>query len=116
MHYRSLTALALTICLTTAAWAIPANPKPVKLTQPDGTELTVRIHGDEHCHWLTDAHTGRRLVRDDAGFLVEAPLSHTQPTASRAPRRQPSQAAAPHRIARRGDCHYLVILVNFADV
>lgn len=116
MQFNHFTALTLATCLTTAAWAIPANPKPVKITQPDGSELTVRIHGDEHCHWLTDAHSGRRLVKDDAGFLVEAPLNNAQPSAVQAPRRQSVRAARPQRIARQGDCNYLVILVSFTDV
>lgn len=33
------------------AQAIPAKPGPVKVTQSDGTQLTVRIYGDEFYHY-----------------------------------------------------------------
>ena len=35
--------------------ARPAYPGMVKLTQPDGSTIMVRIHGDEWGHWMTDA-------------------------------------------------------------
>ena len=46
--------------------AVPANPAPGKLTQPDGTEITVRLHGDEFHNYLTtiDNYT---LMRDADG-------------------------------------------------
>jgi len=31
----------------------PAYPKPVSITQPDGTVITVSIHGDEFLNWIT---------------------------------------------------------------
>lgn len=37
----------------TAAMAIPANPTPVIVVQPDGTELTIRLHGDEFMSFTT---------------------------------------------------------------
>lgn len=107
--------LAMSCCLVTAAYAVPANPKPVTLSQPDGTTITVRIHGDEHRHWLTDANTGRRLVRDDAGFLVEAPREeHVASAPQRGPRRS-APLRARTDVARSGDCNYLVVLVGFQD-
>lgn len=39
-----LTALAVTL----TAKAAPAYPFPITVTQPDGTELTILLHGDEH--------------------------------------------------------------------
>ena len=35
------------------ASAVPAIPTPQKVTQPDGTELTVRIKGDEFYGYIT---------------------------------------------------------------
>lgn len=39
--------------------AIVADPKPKTITQPDGTTLTITLHGDEFLHWTT---VGTRLV------------------------------------------------------
>lgn len=33
--------------------AVPALPRPVTITQPDGTILTIRIYGDERFHYTT---------------------------------------------------------------
>ena len=46
-----LTALAVTL----TAKAAPAYPFPITVTQPDGTELTILLHGDEHFNWTTTA-------------------------------------------------------------
>lgn len=35
------------------AHAVIAYPEPISVTQPDGTVLTIRIHGDEFLHWTT---------------------------------------------------------------
>ena len=37
------------VCLQT--YAVPANPKPVTITQPNGDELTLIMKGDEYIHW-----------------------------------------------------------------
>ena len=34
-----------------AAHAVPALPRPIVFTQSDGTQLTIRIIGDEHRHY-----------------------------------------------------------------
>ena len=35
------------------AKAVPADPTPIQVTQPDGTKLTVVLHGDEFIHYNT---------------------------------------------------------------
>lgn len=37
-----------------AAMAVPASRKPVRTVQPDGTAVTVYLHGDERLHYATD--------------------------------------------------------------
>lgn len=32
--------------------AIPAIPHPMQVTQPDGSVITIQIHGDEHFHYI----------------------------------------------------------------
>lgn len=36
-----------------SANAVIAYPHPVKVTQPDGTVITIQLHGDEYLHWAT---------------------------------------------------------------
>ena len=36
-----------------ASWAVKADPTPTVVTQPDGTQLTIIVHGDEDCNWYT---------------------------------------------------------------
>ena len=33
--------------------AVPAYPHPIDVTQPDGSVLTIRLHGDEHFSYIT---------------------------------------------------------------
>ena len=46
-------ALVATLLTATQLLAVPATPYPVKVTQPDGRELTVRLNGDEFYHFYT---------------------------------------------------------------
>ena len=59
------------LCLT--ARAIPADPTPMKVTQPDGTTLTITLHGDEFFHFTT-THDGYTVVKNEAGFYTYASL------------------------------------------
>ena len=51
--------------------AIPANPRPFKVSQPDGTELTIKINGDEYYNFYTTAD-GYTIVKNNAGYYVYA--------------------------------------------
>ena len=59
------------VCLF--AQAIPADPTPVKVTQPDGSTLTVRLHGDEFFHFTT-THDGYTVMKNEAGYYTYARL------------------------------------------
>lgn len=70
-HLLSLTAaLALT---AGAAWGVPACPEPGTVMQPDGTTLTVYLHGDEFMNFLTTVD-GYTIVRNDKGIYTYAML------------------------------------------
>src|SRR5947207_3180869 len=65
------------------AQAIVASPHPVKLSQPDGRTITLRIRGDEHLNWHEDmngftvlCHNGRYVYanRDAKGALTPTRL------------------------------------------
>ena len=48
-HFRNLLP-ALCLSVSVAAWAVPARPGLVETRQPDGTVITVSLHGDEFFH------------------------------------------------------------------
>ena len=67
--------LLLIFCLLSAgsAMAVPACPGVSKATQPDGTTISIRLHGDEYMHYYT-TEDGYSLVKDAKGFFVYAQL------------------------------------------
>ena len=62
---------AVALAASLQAGAVPARPGVVTIVQPDGTEVPVSIHGDEHCNWLA-APEGFTLLRDTQGYLTFA--------------------------------------------
>ena len=60
--------LAVLLCIPQGAGAVKAYPRPVIVTQPDGTKVTVRIHGDESFHYVTTID-GFLLDKDEAGYF-----------------------------------------------
>lgn len=110
---KRLSVLVLFFAIAVAVWAIPARKTGIVITQPDGSEITVYQHGDEHFHWQTNGK-GEWLKLDTDGFYrVTKALSDEQiETRRNASPKHAAQAAYPLNVAPRG----LVILVNFADV
>ena len=102
--------LSVMVC---SVWAVPARRGGIVKTQPDGSQITVYQHGDEHFHWMTN-DKGDWLKMDNDGFYrVTEALSVEQVEARRvASSKRAAMAAYPLNVAPRG----LVILVNFADV
>lgn len=64
-----LTAVAA-LAVPSFIWAVPADPRPRTLTNPDGSTVTVRVHGDEHFSFMTDVACTTIMHRDADGFLV----------------------------------------------
>ena len=112
-NMKRLSVLVLIFAMAVAAWAVPARKTGVVVTQPDGSEMIVYQHGDEHFHWQTNGR-GEWLMLDADGFYrVTEALSVEQIEARRmASSKRAAQAAYPLNVAPRG----LVILVNFTDV
>lgn len=52
----------------TVAFAIPAVQKPIQVRLPDGTTLTVYLHGDENLSWITTPD-GYLIDRNERGFF-----------------------------------------------
>lgn len=120
--------------------AVVADPKPKTITQPDGSTLTITVHGDEFLNWIT---VGNRLVAKGAdGYYYYATfnadgsktISATRATNSATqftttaikPPFQAVQTANMRRAQRRqieqnseisiGSKRFLVLLIEFSDL
>ncbi len=49
----------------------PASQEPVEIVQPDGSKLTILMHGDEFFHWATTID-GYTLLLNDKGYYEYA--------------------------------------------
>ena len=109
---KRLSIIVFILVMTVAAWAIPARRTGIVMTQPDGSEITVYQHGDEHFHWQTN-EKGEWLKLGDDGFYRTAEALSTEQIEARrmASPKRAVQTAYPLNIAPKG----LVILVNFTD-
>jgi len=130
MTRRILILLLLSVLLIQRAGAVAAYPHPIKVTQPDGSLLTVTLHGDEYLHWFTaDRLTINGIIRenvivrkDDDGFYRPDTLQlQTIEKASLKRQAAKIQRAAVKKAESSpskpfGSPHFLVMLIEFNDV
>lgn len=57
------------MCIAICANAAKAYPFPVTITQSDGSQLTIKLNGDEDIHWTTTTD-GVILVREGRDYFV----------------------------------------------
>lgn len=82
-HIRSFAVAALLSTAVAAANAVPAKQGPIVVDQPDGTQLTIRLVGDEYGH-ITYSEDGYPLLYDDAlGYVYANVESDGSLTATR---------------------------------
>ena len=55
--------------------AVPAYPYPVKVTQPDGSSVVIRMHGDEFMNRMS-TEDGYTVVLNEDGYYVYAALKN----------------------------------------
>lgn len=110
---------ALLLACTTA-FAKPAPRTPFAYTQPDGTTVTLKLHGDEFYHWYT---CGDQIVKIDVDGYVRPVVSAPRSATSSAAKRKAStmdRRVRKDRPAKSGsfasDNHYLVLLISFDDL
>jgi len=84
------------MCL--AAHAVPADPAPGQITQPDGSKLTVILHGDEFFNYLTTVD-GYTIVKNEAGYYTYARQSGNTLVASNLIARDEAKRTAADRAA-----------------
>ena len=115
---RKLFVFLSALCCFALAQAVPARPGLIRHTQPDGSTILIRRHGDDFCHWVTDA-SGRVLEKDADGYYRPASSSKVRARLLAGQDRR-SRANAGRRTVKRGIAsgqkHFLVILVQFKDV
>lgn len=70
LHKLSYILLALTLSLS-KLYSVPACPDPIKFRQADGSEITIKIKGDEFFHYTT-SEDDYVLVPDSSGILTYA--------------------------------------------
>lgn len=94
---RVSTIVVMLTIITVSIMAIPAHKKPIQVTQPDGTTVTIQLHGDEWLHFNTTAD-GYSVVKNQQGFYVYAEkkngeLKATQMVAHNAQERKANELA-----------------------
>lgn len=72
MNRTKFLAAALSIVAPSIMLAVPADPRPRLITNPDGSKVEVRMHGDEHFNFMTDIDCTTIMQRNADGFLVNA--------------------------------------------
>ena len=111
--------LVAALCCFAAAHAVPAYRGLVPYTQPDGSVIQIRLHGDEFFHWVTDAH-GNALEMDAEGYYRPASEAQVRARLAAASQRRSAVNARRRGPAKAGVAsgqkHFLVILVEFSDV
>ena len=112
-----LASLALLASAFQLLLAVPAYPGRIRVTQPDGSVLTVQLHGDEWLHYITD-ETGQVVARGADGFFrpAEKPTAAQREEAAGMRRAaQQLRSAARAQSLSQGTHRIPVILVNFSD-
>lgn len=71
MRNKLILTLTATLLALTALSAAPLVNTPVRITQPDGSELQIYASGDEFHNWLHDADNFT-VVQNDLGYYVYA--------------------------------------------
>lgn len=110
--------ISLMLCASLLLRAVPAKPGGIVFTQPDGSSITLYLHGDEFHHWLTD-ESGYVFSRwEDGWYRRDFSIRPSRVSFSSTRRRQSvaqMRSASLRRAQTTGSPHIPVILVEFSD-
>jgi len=70
-----LSYIFITLLTTNQLFAVKAYPHPITVTQPDGTSITIKLHGDEHFKYNT-TEDGYLIARDGDGIFRYAKFNN----------------------------------------
>lgn len=90
-------------------FAVQATREPLVITQPDGTQLELYLHGNEYSHYYA-TKDGIRMERNNEGVFHTIDMKARKLPKANIP--QATQATFP----LRGKVRSIAILVNFSDV
>ena len=110
--------MALLLAGVMVARAVPAYPRPVTVTQPDGSTVVIQLHGDENFHWITN-ELGEYMERDEHGFLQKVSKAEIDARAAAAPYHgSMRRSSEPQRASSisLGEKKFLVVLIEFSDL
>lgn len=101
--------------------AVPANPRPFIYTQPDGTQLTLTLIGDEHAHTYMDSEGYAVTIGDDgyarrSGTDAKAMLKAKRQARAKGNQKDAAILKKCLRPVSGTDTHGLIILVDFDDL
>ena len=97
-----------------ALWAVPAAPYPIRVAQPDGTEIIIRLVGDENFHYYA-LEDGTPVRKDANGYWVED-ASVSEQSVRNAMRRITHREQIGGGFPLTGSPKALVLLVGFKDL
>ena len=110
------------ICMAQAAFSVPADPRPKKVRQADGTVITVHVRGDEYGHMVFN-DKGEALSFDQATgcFKISNEASVNYQKALNAKRSKYNKHNGKNRLLisnypTTGSPRSLVLLIEFSDV
>ena len=112
-----LVTLALLVGALYTLSAVPAYPGKIRVVQPDGSVILIRIHGDEFFNYVTDER-GRVIAQAADGFYRPAQMpSAEQREEANSMRRAAGQMRTQAKASSltHGRHRIPVILVNFSD-
>ena len=104
--------IALFITSTVPAYAVPAAPAVVTLTQPDGRTIQARLYGDEWQHY-TRTLDGRIIEQNAQGEWVT--VGSGKPMPSPKSRERAAVADSPQVVPPFGTANVPVLCINFSD-
>lgn len=115
---RILSTLVLAFAFCVMSYAVPAYPWPIKYRQPDGSVVTIQMHGDEFYHYTTMG--GKVVARGKDGFYHAAKLpargtSSIKRVRTANPNLRAGSAGKESSITM-GQKRFLIILVEFQDL
>lgn len=74
---KKLLFLLIATCVISRLYAVPASPHTFIVTQPDGTQLTLRTIGDEYYHW-TETEDNHIVMQNDNGYYEYATIDNNE--------------------------------------
>jgi len=71
---------------------VPATPYPIKVAQPNGDTITIRLFGDERQHYFTSIE-GYVIVKNAEGYFCYAAMNNDN-----------EMIASKYKVGKRGIC------------